>query len=79
MLAVAEALLASLLVTSLSGTLVSATEMTVSLEPNRTSTVSRIARMVTKNGLTSTPQFNYTTGTKCSYGIIFSEENGNGI
>ena len=58
MVALAEELLAllPLLVTSLSGMLVSAIEMRVSLMPSRTNPIRRIARMITKNGLfTSTP------------------------
>ena len=51
--AVAEEFLASLtlLVTSLSGMLVSAIEMTVSLEPNRTNPDGRIARVTTTASL----------------------------
>jgi hypothetical protein len=52
--AVAEELLASLLATSLSGTLVSAIERLVSPTPNRTILASMIARMDIKNGLAST-------------------------
>jgi len=51
--ALAEELLAliTLLVTSLSGMLVSTIEMAVSLRPGRTNPASMIARMVKKNGL----------------------------
>jgi hypothetical protein len=59
--AVAEELVATLLVNSLSGTLVSAIERAVSPTPNKTIPASIIARMAKKNGLTSTPLFNYTS------------------
>ena len=53
MVALAEELLALLirLATSLSGTLVSAIEMAVSLRPNRINPMSIFARMTTKNSL----------------------------
>jgi len=58
MVALAEELLALLivLVTSLSGMLVSATEMSVSFKPSRTNPTRRIARVATVNSLfTSNP------------------------
>ena len=56
MVAVAEELLLTLLVTSLLGMLVSAIEIAVSLSPNRTNPTRRIARVTTVTSLfTSTP------------------------
>jgi flagellar biosynthesis protein FlhB len=61
--AVAEALLASLLATSLLGMLASATEMSISIKLSRTDPIRRIARMIGNNDLfTLIPsRINYTT------------------
>jgi len=62
MVALAEELLASLLVTSLSGTPVSAIEMPVSLKPSRTKPAIMIAKVIRKNGLFTPSSLNSIIG-----------------
>ena len=62
--ALAEELLAllTLLLTSLSGTPVSATETTLSPKPSKTNPTRTIARMIAKNGVftSASAQYNFT-------------------